>query len=336
MTQPMASDPNITARPMHSTATRLISSIGRLGNKLADNVRALRPDQITLRRMCRLDGCTFGIQYRRAGAQLPGANAIACNSAIDAARRRALCCRASRIDLSSIDRVLSRQAGTSGRGRLSAMPKGTKLKPATGATPLIAIAAAAVDTETTGPDATKARVVQIGAIGIAHGKVVRESQLALLIDPGEAIPPEASLVHGITDADVDGAGSFPDAWAQFQEFVGDRILVGHSIGFDLAVLERECRRASLPWAKPRALCVRLLATIANPNLADHSLETIAAWLRLEIAGRHSALGDAIAAGDIFAGLIPELRKRNIRTRSRPSRRLGRAGVATPGSRVSAG
>lgn len=200
------------------------------------------------------------------------------------------------------------------------MPKGTELKPATGATPLIAIAAAAVDTETTGPDATKARVIQIGAIGIAHGKVVRQPRFDLLIDPGEAIPSEASLVHGITDGDVDGAGSFPDAWAQFQEFVGDRILVGHSIGFDLAVLERECRRAGLPWKKPRALCVRLLATLANPNLADHSLETIAAWLRLEIAGRHSALGDAIAAGDIFAGLIPKLRKRNIRT-------LGEAEVA---------
>ncbi|TIQ89890.1 MAG: hypothetical protein E5X64_33110, partial [Mesorhizobium sp.] len=67
------------------------------------------------------------------------------------------------------------------------MPKGTELKPATGATPLIAIAAAAVDTETTRPDATKARVVQIGAIGIAHGKVVRKPPLDLLIDPGEAI-----------------------------------------------------------------------------------------------------------------------------------------------------
>jgi hypothetical protein len=32
MTQPMASDPNMTARPTHSKATRLISSIGRLGN----------------------------------------------------------------------------------------------------------------------------------------------------------------------------------------------------------------------------------------------------------------------------------------------------------------
>lgn len=200
------------------------------------------------------------------------------------------------------------------------MSKGTGMKRATGATPLIAIAAAAVDTETTGLDTTKARVVQIGAIGIAHGKVVREPQFNLLIDPGEAIPAEASLIHGITDADVDGAGSFLDAWTKFQEFAGDRILVGHSIGFDLAVLKRECRRANLPWKKPRSLCVRLLATIANPDLADHSLEMIAAWLRLEIAGRHSALGDAIAAGAIFAALIPELRKRNIRT-------LGEAEVA---------
>ena len=194
------------------------------------------------------------------------------------------------------------------------------MKPGTGATPLIAIAAAAVDTETTGLDATKARVVQIGAIGIARGNVVREPQFDLLVDPGEAIPSESSLIHGISDADVAGAAKFPDAWTRFQAFVGGRILVGHSIGFDLAVLERECRRAGLPWVKPRALCVRLLASIANPNLADHSLDMVAAWLGLEIAGRHSALGDAIAAGDVFAALIPELRKRNIRT-------LGEAEVA---------
>lgn len=184
---------------------------------------------------------------------------------------------------------------------------------ATGATPLIAIAAVAVDTETTGLDAAKARIVQIGAVGISGGKSEPERSFDVLVDPGEAVPAASSRIHGITDDRLVGQPDFSAAWARFQDFAGERILIGHSIGFDLAVLERECRAAGLPWVKPRALCTRLLATVANPNLADHSLETVAAWLGVEIADRHTALGDAVAAGEVFVALLPELRKRNVRT-----------------------
>ncbi len=187
------------------------------------------------------------------------------------------------------------------------------MKPATGATPLIAIAAVAVDTETTGLDATKARVLQIGAVGILQGRVEPERRFEVLVNPGEPVPPASSRIHGITNDQLVGQPDFAAAWTQFQDFVGPRVLVGHSIGFDLAVLERECRAADLPWTKPRALCVRLLATVANPNLADHSLDKIAAWLGVEVAGRHTALGDAITAGRIFVALLPELRNRNVRT-----------------------
>ncbi|HEX2017412.1 MAG TPA: DUF294 nucleotidyltransferase-like domain-containing protein [Aurantimonas sp.] len=187
------------------------------------------------------------------------------------------------------------------------------MKTITAATPLIAIAAAAVDTETTGPDAGKARIVQIGAVGLERGVVVPADRLDLLVDSGEPIPPASTRIHGITDADVQGAAAFPEAWARLQHFVGDRILVGHTIGFDLTVLERECRRAEISWEKPRSLCVRLLATVVNPHLATHSLDMIADWLGVKVEGRHSGLGDAIAAGEIFVALLPELRKQGIRT-----------------------
>lgn len=187
------------------------------------------------------------------------------------------------------------------------------MKPATGATPLIAIAGIAVDTETTGLDAARARIVQIGAAGISGGRIEPERRLDVLVDPGESVPPAAARIHGITDERLAGQPDFAAAWARFRDFAGERILVGHSIGFDLAVMERECRAAGLPWAKPRALCTRLLATVANPDLADHSLETVAAWLGVEIAGRHTALGDAVAAGEVFVALLPQLRKRDVRT-----------------------
>lgn len=187
------------------------------------------------------------------------------------------------------------------------------MKPATGATPLIAIAAVAVDTETTGLDAAKARILQIGAIGISGGRIEPGQRFDVLVDSCEPVPPAASRIHGITDDRRVGQPDFTAAWTRFRDFAGERILIGHSIGFDLAVMERECRAAGLPWSKPRALCTRLLATVANPNLADHSLEMVAAWLGVEITDRHTALGDAVAAGEVFVALLAELRKRNVRT-----------------------
>ena len=187
------------------------------------------------------------------------------------------------------------------------------MKPATGATPLIAIDALAVDTETTGLDAARARILQIGAIGIHRGRLLPDGRFDTLVDPGVPVPPETSRVHGITMQMLDGQPGFASVWPAFRDFAGGRILIGHSIGFDLAMFERECRLAGLEWSKPRSLCVRLLATVANPNLAGHSLEALASWLGVEISGRHTALGDAQAAGAIFIALLPELRKRNVRT-----------------------
>jgi CBS domain-containing protein len=183
----------------------------------------------------------------------------------------------------------------------------------TGTTPLIALDAVAIDTETTGLDTARARIVQIGGIGIAAGRLVPDPTLETLVAPDVAIPSASSDIHGVTDAMVRDAPDFATAWAELLAFAHGRILIGHSIGFDLAVLEREVRRAGLAWKKPRSLCVRLLAAAAEPNLPDYSLETLADWLDISIAGRHSALGDATAAANIFLALLPKLHDRNIRT-----------------------
>jgi len=193
------------------------------------------------------------------------------------------------------------------------MQEGTSVKPISGATPLAALEAVAIDTETTGLDAARARIVQFGGVAIALGKPDPAHLYEALVDPGEPIPPVSTAIHGISDHAVQGAPSFAAALADFQKFRAGRLLVGHSIGFDLAIIEHEARRAGVAWQKPRSLCVRLLGAIANPGLPDQSLETLAAWLGVTSGGRHTALGDALAAAAIFAGLTPHLAARGINT-----------------------
>ena len=187
------------------------------------------------------------------------------------------------------------------------------MNPATGATPLIALHAAAIDTETTGLDTAKDRIVQIGAVSLSGDGEIEAAPLDLLVDPGIPIPQASSNIHGITDAMVHGAPDFAEAAGHLKDYLAGRIVIGHSIGFDLAVLDHESRRAGLTWHKPRSLCVRLLAGALRPGLPDLSLDAIATWLGIAITGRHSALGDAQAAAEIFVALVPKLHQRGIRT-----------------------
>ena len=58
------------------------------------------------------------------------------------------------------------------------------------ATPLIALDAFVIDTETTGLDPAKARVVEIGAVPLRSGKLDEAGALRQLVNPGEPIPAE--------------------------------------------------------------------------------------------------------------------------------------------------
>ena len=182
------------------------------------------------------------------------------------------------------------------------------MKPTPGATPLAALDAVVFDTETTGLDTRTARILEIGAVSLRSGV-----PFATLVDPGEPVPPSSSAIHGITDETVAGSPSFAAAWERFLAFSGGRVLIGYSVGYDLAILEREARRARLGWTRPRSLCLRLLSVLADPALPDYSLDTIADWLGVSISGRHRAYGDAAAAAAVYTALLPRLALRGIRT-----------------------
>ena len=181
------------------------------------------------------------------------------------------------------------------------------------ATPLVALDAVVIDTETTGLDPRRAWIVELGAVRVANGVVDATAAMQRRVRPPTAIPAVATQVHGIDDAKVSGAPAFAEVWPEFSAFIGEGVLIGHAVGFDLAVIEREIARADAAWERPRTLDTRLLAQAAEPNLADYSLETTAVWLGVEPGDRHSALGDAKTTARIFLALVPKLRARGIRT-----------------------
>lgn len=181
------------------------------------------------------------------------------------------------------------------------------------ATPLIALDAVVIDTETTGLDPTKARIVEIGAVPLMAGKLDRRAALRRLVNPGVPIPEATTAIHHIDDAAVASSPGFAAVWPDVAATLSGSVLIGHTLGFDLAVLKRECERTGLSWTAPRTLDTRLLAQVAEPHLGGYTLEHLASWLGVTIEGRHSALADAELTARIFLALLPKLREGHIRT-----------------------
>src|SRR5690606_15557309 len=94
------------------------------------------------------------------------------------------------------------------------------------------------DCETTGPDPYEDRIVELAVRAQGKHPVVTR------INPGRPIPPKASAIHGITDADVADAPRFEEIAADVQRMIDGHVLVGYNcIRFDTILLDAELRRA---------------------------------------------------------------------------------------------
>ena len=189
-------------------------------------------------------------------------------------------------------------------------------------TPLREIHAVILDTETTGLDVTHDRLIQIGATRFQEGKCLESETFSVRIDPRQPIVEAATAIHGITDAMVRGAPSFEEIRDEFLEWIGDDIIVGQSIGFDLAILVREMRNSGIEWRPPRCLDTKLLAAALDGSDAESTLDALAARFEIPLVDRHQALGDALMTGEIFRHLLPELENAGIRTIADAETRMG--------------
>jgi len=169
------------------------------------------------------------------------------------------------------------------------------------------------DTETTGLDPGEGdEIIQIGAIRIVNGKLLRGERFEQLVDPQRSIPEASIPFHGIRPEMVRGQPTIIDALPAFHAFVADTVLVGHNVAFDMRFLKLKEDASGVRFEQP-VLDTLLLSSIVHPDEASHGLEAIAARLGVTISNRHTALGDALATAEIFVRLLPLLRQKNIDT-----------------------
>src|SRR5690606_11185258 len=182
-------------------------------------------------------------------------------------------------------------------------------EPVTAETPLAALSAVVLDCETTGLEVGRARIVSLGAVRLQGARLYAQANLDYLVRPGIPIPASATAIHGIGNALVGNAPTIGELLPQLTELVGKGAIVGHNIGYDLTVLANEATRSGVAWQAPPALDTALLMAVLEPDMTSLSLEDVAERLAVDLRGRHTALGDALMAAEIFLRLLPRLADR---------------------------
>jgi DNA polymerase III epsilon subunit-like protein len=180
-------------------------------------------------------------------------------------------------------------------------------------TRLADVSALVLDTETTGLNVRGDRVISAAGFELRGGVLAEEPLFDLLIDPERPIPPASTAFHGITMEKVRGAGNFARHWPALYRGLGAGIVVGHQIYFDIAILRREVLRLGHRLQPPMALDTALLFTALHPSAEMRDLTPCCESFGIEITGRHTAAGDALAAGRLFQRLVPLLADHGIHT-----------------------
>ena len=154
-----------------------------------------------------------------------------------------------------------------------------------------------LDLETTGLDPERDRIVEISRVKSAPAgtRDVRTRRL----HPGMPIPPAATAVHGITDADVADCPRFAQVARPLAAFLEGCDVTGFNVErFDLPMLAGEFRRAGVtyPTAGLRVVdSFRLYLRREPRDLAS----AVRFYCGREHEGLHSAEADAIAAADVL-------------------------------------
>ena len=154
---------------------------------------------------------------------------------------------------------------------------------------------AVVDVETTGFSPATDRVVEAACVLIEDLQIA--GTWSSLVNPGREIPPYASAVHGIYDADVAGAPSFASVTANLQWLCAGSTIVAHNAAFDVGFLPMLAYR---PW-----ICTVRLARRFFPNAPNFKNQTLRAYLGIDVdpafrhLKAHRALGDALVTAAIF-------------------------------------
>ncbi len=159
-----------------------------------------------------------------------------------------------------------------------------------------------LDTETTGLDYTKEKMVEFAAVRLENGKIKDEFQT--LINPQQHIRKSSIAIHGITPDMVEDAPTEEEAMPKIMEFIQDYPIVAHNAIFDYTFINEASKRVfGHEISNPRIDSQQMFKEI-YPDLDSHGLEALTTKFNVPLTNHHRAMADTMG----LALAYPKLKK----------------------------
>jgi DNA polymerase III subunit epsilon len=169
-------------------------------------------------------------------------------------------------------------------------------------TPLGNVTFCVIDIETTGGSAADGGITEIGAVKMRGGEFL--GTFSTLINPGMAIPPQITVLTGITSSMVAPAPRIESVLPALVEFTAGTVLVGHNVRYDTGYLNAAFERAGwAPFPNTVIDTVPLARRLVRDEVPNCKLGTLAERFRLDHRPNHRALDDALATADLLHLLL---------------------------------
>jgi DNA polymerase-3 subunit epsilon len=170
-----------------------------------------------------------------------------------------------------------------------------------------------LDTETTGFDYEKDRILCIGAIAIKNNKIQVSDSFEVYVKQ-DVFNKETVKIHGIRRDGTEVKVSEEEALIQFLDYLGDAIIVAHHTKFDMTMINKALRRIGGGTVRSKQLDTNFIhKKIATDDRFKKmfSLDELCAIYNVKKHDRHTALGDALITAYLFLKLTYKYKKNNV-------------------------
>ena len=157
-----------------------------------------------------------------------------------------------------------------------------------------------VDVETTGLDPAFDEIIEIGAIRVRNGE--QRDRFRMLVKPSEPIGEFIEELTGITNEMLAEALPLRSVLPVFRTFLGDDIIVGHNVNFDINFLYDGCVSLNLPEIGNDFVDIMRIARFVVPELDHHRLNDLCKYYQIENQHSHRAIYDCEATHEVLEHL----------------------------------
>ncbi len=175
------------------------------------------------------------------------------------------------------------------------------------------------DTETTGLDPKSDRILSIGAVGVHNWQIDLNDHLECYLRQNQQSSSKEVAIHGILPVDKEHMLHESVAIRNFVTYIGNAILVGHHVSFDVNMINQALRRMELPPLRNKTVDTQRLAMRLKPpsqgyaQPGTYGLDDLCKQYRIPCSDRHTAAGDAYITAVLFLKLLARLEARGVKT-----------------------